>query len=1037
LGGRFLLLAIWTLGLLAVGPLCPMQGDQPAEASTPEQRQQWERRATALNDAAMHHYDQGRFAEAVPLLEEALSIRRQLYAKADHPQGHPALAEILNNLGLLRQAQRDYVRARALYQQALDMYQACCPRGHLGLASSLDNLGVLLRTQGEYDRALPLCRKALAMRRALYAEVQSPQRHAALAASLNNLGLLLWLQGDHGRALPFFQQALDEYQALYPREKCPQGHANLAACLTNLGSLLMSQGEFGRALPFLQQALAMHQALYPKKEHPQGHAHLAACLNNLGVLYKRRGEYGLAVHCYQQALDMIRALYPQGHPDLAASLDNLGVLFRAEGKYDRALSCYQQAQAMRQALYPKEKYPQGHPNLALALYNLGFLLKAQGEYGRALTLYQDALAMLVDLYPKEHYPQGHPHLALLLKNMGALFLAQEEYARGLACYQQALEMDQGLASVFADAASEAEALNYLANLPQTRDGFLSLPPDRLPDATDDDLYAPLWRGKAVLARLAERRRQALRAAGDPRARACWDDLQAARRQLARLLLAPAGTRGITSRRLEEANAHKEQLERRLAEMLPTFDPRSERTPPHTQLRDRLPKGSAFLDLYRYVRFKQDPDVPGEKGWYRADCYAAFVLVPGQAVRRVELGRAAPIEEALTDWRRDIANGKESPAAGALRRRVWEPVAKHLPAGTQTVYLAPDGALARLPWAALPGSSPGGVLLEDYALAVVPHGPFLLERLGRASRPAKGAGLLVLGAVAYDDAPQAVQADSDDRPLLRTAERGPGGKWGELPGTQRELDQVRAAAGDRLGCTLRGADASTARLLIELPRARWAHLATHGFFADAALRSALHVDEKLFQRDFRDRAALGARNPLVLAGLVLAGANRPAPKDAGALLHHDDGILSAEAIAGLPLDGLELAVLSACDSGLGEAAGGEGVFGLQRAFHLAGTRDVIATLWKVDDQAAAALMTLFYHHLWRDGLEPLAALRAAQLTMYRHPERIAALARARGWRLDEVEALPRTTPPDPKAARAPVKQWAAFVLSGPGQVAHEP
>jgi CHAT domain-containing protein/Tfp pilus assembly protein PilF len=990
-----LVVAVWILGLPALRALPPVRGDQPAEAPTAEQRQRRERRATALNDAAMHHYDQGRFAEAVPLLEEALSIRRQLYPTADYPQGHPALAEILYNLSLL------------------------------------------LRNQGEYDRALPLCRKALAMRRALYAEVQSPDRRAAVAASLNNLGLLLAVEGDHGRALPILQQALDEYQALYPREHYRRGHADLAACLTNLGSLLMSQGEYGRALPYLQQALAMHQALYPKKEHTQGHTNLAACLNNLGVFYKRQGKYDLAVCYYQQALDMSRALHPKGDPHVAAGLDNLGVLFRVEEKYERALSYYQQAQAMRQEFYPKEKYPRGHPNLALGLYNMGFLLKTQGEYGRALALYQDALAMLQALFPKEHYPQGHPHLALLLKNMGALYLAEGECTRSLACYQQALAMDQSLASVFADAASEAEALNYLANLPQTRDGYLSLPPDRLPDATADDLYAPLWRGKAILARLAERRRQALLAARDPRACACWDDLQAARRQLARLLRTPVGTRGLTPRQLEEANARKEQLERRLAQMLPTFEPLPERAPPHTQLRDRLPKGSAFLDLYRYVRVTQDPEVRGDKGWHRADCYVAFVLVPGRAVRRVELGHAASIEEALTDWRRAIANGKESPAAGALRRRVWEPVAKHLPAGTQTIYLAPDGALARLPWAALPGSSAGRVLLEDYALAMVPHGPFLLERLGRNSRAAKGAGLLVLGGAAYDEAPQAVEAGSGDPLLLRAAERGPGGKWEALPGTKRELDQVRAAAGDRLRCTLQGADASTARLLIELPQARWAHLATHGFFADAALRSALRVDEKLFQRDFRDRAALGARNPLVLAGLVLAGANRPAPKDAEALLRHDDGILTAEAIAGLPLDGLELVVLSACDSGLGEAAGGEGVFGLQRAFHLAGTRDVVASLWKVDDQAAAALMTLFYHHLWHDGLEPLAALRAAQLTMYRHPERIAGWARARGWKLDEVEALPRTPPPAPKTARAPVKQWAAFVLSGPGQAAHEP
>jgi CHAT domain-containing protein len=174
---------------------------------------------------------------------------------------------------------------------------------------------------------------------------------------------------------------------------------------------------------------------------------------------------------------------------------------------------------------------------------------------------------------------------------------------------------------------------------------------------------------------------------------------------------------------------------------------------------------------------------------------------------------------------------------------------------------------------------------------------------------------------------------------------------------------------------------------------------------------------------------------VLSGLVLAGANRPPPQDLDALLRDDGGILTAEAVASLPLDGLELAVLSACDSSLGETAGGEGVFGLQRAFHLAGTRDVVGSLWKVDDKATAALMALFYYNSWRNGLEPLAALHAAQLTLYHHPERIPALARERGLKLDEVLTLPTT--PARGNGRAPVKQWAAFVLSGPGRPACDP
>ena len=169
------------------------------------------------------------------------------------------------------------------------------------------------------------------------------------------------------------------------------------------------------------------------------------------------------------------------------------------------------------------------------------------------------------------------------------------------------------------------------------------------------------------------------------------------------------------------------------------------------------------------------------------------------------------------------------------------------------------------------------------------------------------------------------------------------------------------------------------MLRALPQARWAHIATHGFFADPNVPSILRPDPKLFARSGRDRAAPGARNPLVLSGLVLAGANRPSA-DVDATTHDDLGILTAEAIAGLPLQDLELVVLSACETGLGTVAGGEGVFGLQRAFHLAGAHKVVASLWKVDDTATRKLMRLFYSSLWERGMPAAEALRQAQLTV---------------------------------------------------------
>jgi CHAT domain-containing protein len=760
-----------------------------------------------------------------------------------------------------------------------------------------------------------------------------------------------------------------------------------------MGSLLQSQAEYDGALPFYQRALAMYEALYPKDK------------------------------------------YPHGHPDLGQTLNNLGSLLLRQGEYPRALPCLQQALTMYQALYPKEKYLQGHSDLAMTVNNLGYLFQAKGDYRQARHYYAQALAMNQRLYPRERYRAGHPRLAKSLHNLGVLFQAQGEYPPARDYCKQAFAMYQDWLDVFAVRSSEAEAMNMALSLPAARDDYLAVTRHFSPG--EQDSYEMVWRSKAALLRLFQRRQQALLNTADSESRQAWRDLLGARRELSRLSLAPGKDTKTHRDRLEELSERKEKLERQLAAKLPEFRRQQalERAP-YSDLVQRLLTRTVFIDFLSYVSFEQDPNVPGKAGERRTPSYLAFVVHQGHPVKRVELGPAAPINAALAAWRRAITAGDNGNSAAALRSLLWEPLGKQLPADTDTILLSPDGALAALPWAALPVDSHGTVLLERYAVAVVPHGPFLLDRLSAPPTPDRDSGmLLAVGAVSYEREAQLASQHGDETLIARPAERGEtrAGRWPDLPGTAQELDTVLRLAGSRPVIARRGSEASSTQLLADLPKARWAHLATHGFFADAHFRSVLQIDEKAFERGRRgERIAPGARNPLVLSGLVLAGANRPV-KD---LQQEDGGILTAEAIASLPLQNLELVVLSACETGLGEVAGGEGVFGLQRAFHMAGAHNVIASLWKVNDEATGALMALLYHQLWKENKPPIVALREAQLYLYRHPEQMGTLARSRGPDFGAVVRLPKeAAKPDerrPTLSKAPIKLWAGFVLSGPGQ-----
>ena len=203
----------------------------------------------------------------------------------------------------------------------------------------------------------------------------------------------------------------------------------------------------------------------------------------------------------------------------------------------------------------------------------------------------------------------------------------------------------------------------------------------------------------------------------------------------------------------------------------------------------------------------------------------------------------------------------------------------------------------------------------------------------------------------------------------------------LDGTGAEVQEVARLWTGSPARVLRGRDANERAFKRAAQGNRVLHLATHGFFLGSSCSPAAggtrSVGGLSKPESARSNAGLN-ENPLLLSGLALAGANRRAaagPDD-------DDGILTAEEVAGLNLSGVEWAVLSACDTGLGALKTGEGVFGLRRAFQVAGAQTVIMSLWQVDDEAARDWMRALYAGRQQKKLTTADAVREASLSMLR-------------------------------------------------------
>ena len=469
--------------------------------------------------------------------------------------------------------------------------------------------------------------------------------------------------------------------------------------------------------------------------------------------------------------------------------------------------------------------------------------------------------------------------------------------------------------------------------PGVLDTFLELAPDL--GVTPDEQYRRLLAWKGIVTRHVAPRPDALE--DDPEVRRLARDRESRLRSLRDATMTRLGGRGVaTLGEVARLETEVEGLERDLSRRSPRFA-RGATVEGLTPARvaEALPPRSALVDAIEVRRYRDDA---GEL--LKDFRYVAFVVRPGRPVVRVDLPEpAATVNSAILAFRSDIESHHDVAKSGLdVSRMVREPLLPHLD-GVDLLMLAGDDLLNFLPMSALPGAKPGSYWIEDLALATVTGASSLVERRSRGDSFAEGA--VIVGGVDYVT-------------------------WPTLVGTVAEAAEVAriyAASHPRsaLAEVISGSDATPDRLRSALPSRRFAHLATHGFFQATKGEGLFNTHGASAQFD---------------SGLVLAGSGPSKGKA--------DDLLSAEEIGSLNLRGVELVVLSACESGLGRLRAGQGVIGLVAALDRAGVASVVSTLWKVSDEGTAPFMAAFYRHLWTgpSPVGPARALRSAQIEMIR-------------------------------------------------------
>ena len=885
--------------------------------------------ALSLSNLASYNSCLGNYSEAIRLCTEALNIREKVYGKE-----HPRYATSLNNLADYNSYLGNYSEALRLGTEALNIRERVYGKENPDYANSLNNLANYNSSLGNYQEAIRLGTEALNIHEKVYGK-----EHPRYATSLSNLATYNSYLGNYQEAIRLGTEAMNIREKVYGKE-----HPEYANSLGNLAEYNSSLGNYQEAIRLGTEALNIHEKVYGK-EHPD----YAMSLNNLATYNSYLGNYQEAIRLCTETLNIHEKVLGKEHPDYALSLGNLAEYNSSLGNYQEAIRLGTEAMNIREKVYGKE-----HPRYATSLSNLANYNSYLGNYQEAIRLGTEALNICEKVYGKEH-----PGYATSLNNLAFhSFFSGNSQLTDYYTMQSSELFSVLIKKTFADLTT-AQRTIFWGKYSDWYERFVHFLSCCMPsDTLSLNGYNSVLLSKGLLLNSEIEFSKLIQESGDSEALAMYDDSKMLRLQINKLLEKPISERFANVDSLERIAQAKESalIERSKVygdytkNLVITWD----------QVQEKLTNKDIAVE---FVSFPLNAD---------STMYIAYALK-----KDWECPKMIPLFEEK-DLQAVRARGSVY-GNDEVSKFVWKPLDEMMK-GVENVYFAPSGELYNIAIESIPTHEDGGQTLVGehrnyYRLSSTRELALIKDKNSWHEAAVYGGlqyGMSVEDMIhedgKYEKRNAATRSDSSPSYYITREDREGRDVGVEiqplsyLKGTREEAIAIKEDLERQLISTQLFTDSigtETSFKDLHGRKTSIIHIGTHGFFND---RKKKYEENNLQLLGMNQQAKVIEDDALTRSGLYFAGADNARINGSKAIPDSiDDGKLTALEIAQLDLRGLDLVVLSACQTGLGEITG-DGVFGLQRGFKKAGAQTIVMSLWKVDDEATTEFMTTFFENI---------------------------------------------------------------------------